>query len=86
MFLEACAAEPDELRRPLRKVAEECKIKPDDLGWLLREGRIAGQKRRGRWYTSEAAARRYQQEIAAGAVPVGRSRRRDRHARELGAG
>jgi hypothetical protein len=41
----------------------------------LREGRIAGQKRRGRWYTSEAAVRRYQREVAERAVPLGRPRR-----------
>jgi len=46
------------------------------LGWLLREGRIAGQKRGGRWYTSAAAVRRYQREVANGAIPVGRPRRR----------
>src|SRR6266545_2450933 len=48
MFLEACAAMPEELQRPLREVAQECAIDADYLGWLLREGRIAGQKRRGR--------------------------------------
>jgi Fic family protein len=76
MFLEACAAVPEALQRPLREVASACDMKADYLGWLLREGRIAGQKRRGRWYTSEAAVRRYQQEVASRAVPVGRPRRR----------
>jgi Fic family protein len=76
MFLEACAAVPEELHRPLREIAETCAIDADYLGWLLREGRIAGQKRRGRWYTSEAAVRRYQQEVANGAVAVGRPRRK----------
>jgi Fic family protein len=76
MFLEACAAVPEELHRPLREIAEACAIDAGYLGWLLRAGRIAGQKRRGRWYTSEAAVRRYQQEVAEGAVPVGRPRAR----------
>jgi cell filamentation protein, protein adenylyltransferase len=76
MFLEACAAIPEQLQRPLREVAHICAIDADYLGWLLREGRIAGQKRRGRWYTSEAAVRRYQQEVASRALPVGRPRRR----------
>jgi hypothetical protein len=62
MFIEACAAVPDELQRPLR------------------EGRIAGQKRRRRWYPS-AAVRRCQQEVAEGAVPVGRPRIGDRKGR-----
>ena len=75
MFLEACAAVPEEMQRPLREIAQACAIDAGYLGWLLREGRIAGQKRRGRWYTSEAAVRRYQREVAEGAVAVGRPRR-----------
>jgi Fic family protein len=76
MFLEACAAIPDVLQRPLREIAEACGWDADYLGWLLRHGRIAGQKRRGRWYTSEAAVRRYQHEVANRDIPVGRPRRR----------
>jgi Fic family protein len=75
MFLEACAAVPEEIQRPLREVADACDMKADYLGWLLREGRVAGQKRRGRWYTSEAAVRLYQREVAERAVPIGRPRR-----------
>lgn len=75
MFLEAYAAVPEELQRPISEIAKECEIKADYLGWLLRERRVAGQKRRGRWYTSEAAVQRYQQEVASGAVPRGRPRR-----------
>ena len=75
MFLEACATMPEELQRTLRDVAETCDIKPDYLGWLLRAGRIAGQKRAGRWYTSEAAVRRYQQDVASRTIPRGRPRR-----------
>ncbi|KAB8140799.1 Fic family protein [Chloroflexia bacterium SDU3-3] len=74
MFLSACADVPEELQRPIREVAEACAIDGDYLGWLLREGRVAGQKRRGRWYTSEAAVRRYQREVAEGVVPKGRPR------------
>ncbi len=76
MFLEACAAVPEALQRPIRDIASVCAMDADYLGWLLREGRIAGQKRRGRWYTSEAAVRRYQQEVAGRDIPVGRPRRR----------
>jgi Fic family protein len=78
MFLEACAAVPEALQRPIRDIASVCAMDADYLGWLLREGRIAGQKRRGRWYTSEAAVRRYQQEVAGRDIPVGRPRRRFR--------
>lgn len=74
LFLEACAAVPQELKRPLREVAEECAIDADYLSWLLRVGRVAGSKRGGRWYTSAAAVQRYQQEVAGGAIPTGRPR------------
>ena len=74
MFLEACAAVPEALQQPLAEIAALCEMEPDYLGWLLREGRIAGQKRRGRWYTSEEAVRRYQREVAEGVVPMGRPR------------
>lgn len=72
MFLEACAAVPEEMQQPLRDVAAACALAADYLGWLLRAGRIAGQKRGGRWYTSEAAVRRYQAEVSQGTVPTGR--------------
>lgn len=75
LYLEACNALPDELRRPLREVAEECAIDVGYLGWLLRAGRVAGSKRGGRWYVSAAAVRRYQAEVESGAVPSGRPRR-----------
>lgn len=75
LFLDACAAVPQELQRPLREVAEECAIDADYLSWLLRAGRVAGSKRGGRWYTSTAAVQRYQQEVASGAIPTGRPRR-----------
>jgi Fic family protein len=76
LFLEACDAVPQELQRPLRSIAEECAIDGAYLGWLLRAGRVAGSKRGGRWYTSAAAVQRYQQEVAGGAIPTGRPRRR----------
>lgn len=44
---------------------EACAIEADNLGWLLRAGRVAGQKRRGPWHTSEEAVRRYQHEVDA---------------------
>jgi Fic family protein len=76
LYLEACDALPEELRRPLREVAEECVIDADYLGWLLRAGRVAGAKRGGRWYVAAAAVRRYQDEVAAGTIPTGRPRSR----------
>lgn len=76
LFLEACDVVPQEQKQPLREVAERCGMDAGYLGWLLRAGRVAGSKRGGRWYTSEAAVRRYQQEVAAGVIPSGRPRRR----------
>lgn len=78
LFLEACDAVPQELQRPLREVAMICAIDADYLSWLLREGRVAGTKRGGRWCTSEAAVQRYQAEVASGAFPTGRPPRRSR--------
>ncbi len=76
MFLDACAAVPEALQRSLAEVAEVCAIDAGYLGWLLRAGRVAGQKRRGRWYTSEDAVRRYQREVAERAIPIGRPGKR----------
>jgi hypothetical protein len=62
------------LSPPPRWQRAHCAFDVDYLGWLLREGRITGQKRCERWYTSEAAVRRYQQEVTERAVPIGRPR------------
>ena len=78
MFAEAVAAVPEEERRPLREVAGEVGMEADYLGWLLRAGRVAGTKQGGRWYTSAAAVRRYQDEVARREVPIGRPRRSSR--------
>jgi Fic family protein len=75
LYLEACDAVPQEQHRPLREVAAACAIDAAYLSWLLRVGRVAGTKRGGRWYTSDAAVQRYQAEVAAGSVPTGRPRR-----------
>jgi hypothetical protein len=75
LFLEACDALPEELRRPLREIAEGCGIDAAYLGWLLRAGRVAGTKRGGRWYVSAAAVQRYQAEVQSQAIPNGRPRR-----------
>lgn len=77
LFLEVIDAAPEEQRRPAREVAEACAIDAGYLGWLLRAGRVAGVKRGGRWLTSAAAVRRYQAEVASGAIPTGRPRRKD---------
>jgi hypothetical protein len=46
------------------------------LGWLLRNQRIDGTKVGVRWYTSEAAVRRYQADVAAQVHPPGRPKQR----------
>lgn len=76
LFLEAIDAVPEEQRRSVREVAAVCSIDADYLGWLLRAGRVAGVKRGGRWLTSAAAVRRYQAEVASGAIPTGRPQRK----------
>ena len=73
-YLESIEAS-DAIPLKLSELAERTGYGADYLGWLLRAGRIAGQKRRGRWYTSATAVRRYQQEVAEGAVPRGRPRK-----------
>ena len=76
LFLEAIDAVPLVQQRPLRDIAAACAIDADYLSWLLREGRVAGTKRGGRWYTSEEAVRRYQAEVSEGAIAPGRPRKR----------
>ena len=82
MFLEACAAVPEAMQYPVRAIAERCAINAEYVGWLLRMGRVAGQKRRGRWYTAEAAVRRYQRDVAEGCIPTGRRKKHEREKTE----
>jgi Fic family protein len=75
LYLEACAAVPDEAWLPLGELARDTDQSAAYLALLIRKGRLAGTKRGGRWHSSRAALARYQAEVAAGVIPRGRPRR-----------
>lgn len=72
LYLEACAALPDESYQPLSALAGSSGYSVDYLGWLVRQGRIEAVKRRGRWYSTTDAIERYKAEVEAGIAPPGR--------------
>jgi Fic family protein len=72
LYLEACAATPDEEWLPLAELAANTAHSPEYLALLVRKGRLAGSKRGGRWHSTRAALARYEAEVAAGVVPRGR--------------
>jgi fido (protein-threonine AMPylation protein) len=72
LYLEACAAVPDEEYLPLAALAEITGYASTHLGWLVRKGRLAGQKRGGRWYSTLAAVERYRTEVEQQEYPRGR--------------
>ena len=76
LWLDACERAPEDYKLPTREVATATGMDVDYLGWLLRNQRVEGTKVGGRWYTSEAAVHRYQQDVADGVHPSGRPRRR----------
>lgn len=71
-WLDACERAPEDYKLPAREVAAATGMDMAYLGWLLRNQRVDGTKVGGRWYTSEAAVRRYQGEVARGVHPPGR--------------
>jgi hypothetical protein len=76
LWLEACERAPEDYKRVAREVADATGIDVAYLGWLLRNQRVEGTKVGGRWYTSEAAVRRYRAEVAQGVHPAGRPKKR----------
>ena len=72
LYLEACAAAPDDEWLPLAELAAGGRHSAEYLALLIRKGRLAGTKRGGRWHSTRAALARYEAEVAAGAVPRGR--------------
>ena len=76
LWLDACARAPEDYKLPAREVADATGMDAAYLGWLLRNQRVDGTKVGGRWYTSEAAVRRYQAEVAAHVHPPGRPKRK----------
>ena len=72
LWLDACERAPQDYKLPAREVAAATGMDAAYLGWLLRNQRVEGSKIGGRWYTSEAAVRRYQDAVARGLHPPGR--------------
>ncbi|RRR65834.1 MAG: Fic family protein [Candidatus Viridilinea halotolerans] len=72
LYLDACAATPDEEWLPLSLLARDTPHSAAYLALLIRKGRLAGTKRAGHWHSTRAALARYQAEVAAGSVPRGR--------------
>ena len=79
LYVEACKREPEpeDDYVPLAELARETEHSADYLGWLVRRGRLEATKRGGRWYSTPAALERYKEEVATGAAPRGRPRKKD---------
>jgi fido (protein-threonine AMPylation protein) len=75
LWLDACERAPEDYKLPAREVADATGMDAAYLGWLLRNQRVDGTKVGGRWFTSEAAVRRYQAEVAGHVHPPGRPKR-----------
>jgi hypothetical protein len=59
LYLEACTAPPNNEYQLLSTLAQPTGYSVDYLGWLVRQGRIAAVKRRGRWYSTLEEVNRY---------------------------
>jgi hypothetical protein len=75
LWLDACERASEGYKLPAREMADATGMDAAYLGWLLRNQRVDGTKVGGRWYTSEAAVRCYQNEVAQGVHPPGRPKR-----------
>lgn len=75
LWLDACERTPADYKLPAHEVAAATGVDAAYLGWLLRNQRVEGTKVGGRWYTSEAAVRRYRDEVSRGVHPPGRPKR-----------
>ena len=76
LYLEACAATPDDAYQPLSELAPLSGYSVDYLGWLIRQGRVEAVKRRGRWYSTKAAVEQYKAGVEEGKQKRGRPRSR----------
>jgi Fic family protein len=72
LYLEVCKKEPEDLYQPLSILAKQSGLSADYLGWLVRKGRLAAVKRQGRWYSTPAALKAYQESVTEGVAPRGR--------------
>ncbi|MDQ2888305.1 MAG: Fic family protein [Chloroflexota bacterium] len=73
LYLEACAAPPNDDYQLLSTLAQTTGYSVDYLGWLIRQGRIAAVKRGGRWYSTLEEVNRYKSEVEAGLAARPRS-------------
>ena len=78
LYLAACEAEPDSEYLKLDELAERTGYAAPHLGWLIRKGRLAAEKRGGRWYSTVAAVERYRAEVEREEVQKGRPKREHR--------
>jgi Fic family protein len=78
-YLQACAAEPESEYLPLAALAEQTGYNRAHLGWLVRQGRLAAEKRGGRWYSTVDAVNQYTRDVQEGRYPAGRPRRTTDH-------
>jgi len=72
LYLDACAAAPDDVWLPLSDLARGSSHSAEYLALLIRKGRLAGTKRGGRWHSTRAALARYDAEVVSGAILRGR--------------
>ena len=75
-YLDACRAHPEEQYQPLPDLAKAMGRDANYLGLLARQGKLEARKRGGRWYSTEAAVRRYTEQAEEGVSQRGRPRRR----------
>jgi Fic family protein len=74
-YLAVCAAAPESEYLLLADLAQRTGYTAQHLGWLIRQGRLAAEKRRGRWYSTVDAINQYTEDVTEGRFPVGRPRR-----------
>jgi len=77
LYLDACAAAPEEQWETLADLARSSPYSAEYLALLIRKGRLAGSKRGRCWYSTRSALERYQAEVAAKLVPLGRPSQED---------
>jgi len=75
LYLAACETKPDSEYLKLDELAERTGYAAPHLGWLIRQGRLAAEKRGGRWYSTVAAVERYRAEVEREEVRRGRPKR-----------
>ncbi len=77
LYLDACTASQEDAYQRLADLARATGYSAEHLGWLIRQGRLAGVKRGGRWYSTQDAVERYRADVERGAFPRGRPRQHE---------